>query len=290
MAPKEIQLTGIEALNSVTALLQRQRLNHDFHGVFEAADAQWAWRRARLSDSEEQTFWIDDHGPVAGLYHTSVGEQRCQLDPIVVAGFNPEIVWQRLLQFVQDNPEMSFEIPISKSDPGFTSLAERSELVCEFTDNTGWMAAADCPDPLNLKQGFTLIDRTTHPEIQNPMQERNGNDIDERLLRCSLYDPELNLAILSESGEIAGYSLYWFDAVTKVGLVEPVRVMDAFQRQGLAAAMVSQGLQRLKAKGAERFKVSWESEAAGALYMKLGFQLESTTGWYSAGNRSESTG
>ena len=54
---------------------------------------------------------------------------------------------------------------------------------------------------------------------------------------------------------MAAYSLYWFDPVTKVGLVEPVRVEDGYRRRGLATAMLTAGIDRLAAKGAQRVKV-----------------------------------
>ncbi len=112
------------------------------------------------------------------------------------------------------------------------------------------------------------------------MRDRNGETIEKRLGQCSLYDPSLDLAVGTEDGLIAGYSLYWFDPVTKVGLVEPVRIEDEFQRKGLARAMLTAGISRLVDKGAERIKLSWESEAASALYRNAGFQQTSTTTWY----------
>src|SRR5581483_8969636 len=49
--------------------------------------------------------------------------------------------------------------------------------------------------------------------------------------QCPLYDPELDLAVETADARVAGYSLYWFDPVTKTGLVEPVRVEDDYQRR-----------------------------------------------------------
>jgi len=65
-----------------------------------------------------------------------------------------------------------------------------------------------------------------------------------------------------------------------VGLVEPVRVEDEFQRQGLARAMLSAGLDRLVSQGARRLKISYETDAAGGLYLGLGFRQTSTSTWY----------
>ncbi len=66
------------------------------------------------------------------------------------------------------------------------------------------------------------------------MRHRNGDGVTQRLEECPLYDPALDLAVETADGRVAAYSMYWFDPTTKVGLVEPVRVEDEFQRQGLA--------------------------------------------------------
>src|SRR5690606_18414683 len=108
----------------------------------------------------------------------------------------------------------------------------------------------------------------------------------QRLAHCSLYDPALDLALESEDGRVAGYSLYWFDPVTEVGLVEPVRVDEEFQRRGLARVMLSECITRLLARGARRVKVSYFTTAAGALYQGLGFRPQSSTTWYGPGPES----
>ena len=70
------------------------------------------------------------------------------------------------------------------------------------------------------------------------------------------------------------------DPTTKVGLVEPVRVEDEFQRRGLASAMLTAGIDRLVARGAERVKISYGSEAAAGTYQGVGFQPTSAATWY----------
>ncbi len=84
-------------------------------------------------------------------------------------------------------------------------------------------------------------------------------------------------------GAIAGYSLYWSDPVTKVGLLEPMRVNDEFQRRGIARAMLTAGLERLARRGATRFKVGYSTVIAGALYTGSGFRPTTTATWYRAG-------
>jgi hypothetical protein len=40
------------------------------------------------------------------------------------------------------------------------------------------------------------------------MQRRSGEAVEVRLRQCSLYDPELDLAVAAADGEIAGYALF----------------------------------------------------------------------------------
>lgn len=116
--------------------------------------------------------------------------------------------------------------------------------------------------------------------LPHPLEGRNGAAVKRRLQGCSLYDPSFDLSVEDASGEVAGYSLYWFDPVTRVGLVEPVRVEDAFQRQGIARAMLCEELNRLFEKGALRVKVSYSTGKAGALYESIGFKQASSATWF----------
>ena len=109
------------------------------------------------------------------------------------------------------------------------------------------------------------------------MRRRSGEQVETRLRQCSLYDPELDLAVETADGEVAGYALFWFDSVTKVGLVEPMRVEDAYQRRGLARAMLAAGLDRLAKRGARRLKVGYVTDAARQLYVGAGFRVTSTS-------------
>jgi GNAT superfamily N-acetyltransferase len=77
--------------------------------------------------------------------------------------------------------------------------------------------------------------------------------------------------VLAPDGYVAGYSLFWHDPVTGVGLVEPVRVEDEHAGRGIGYAMISAGMDRLATGGATTLKIAWESERARELYTRLGF-------------------
>lgn len=285
MSASEVRAAGLEALMLATALLQRARRADPQAGLWEAADVQWWWRRPRRSDEVEKLFWIDDEGPVAGVLLTSWTDDDWQCDPVVVPGaadIEPGIVWRRALEHAAQHAANGFDVPVGDDDGAFQELARRSGLTAGHQDSTAWMDAADRPAVPALPEGFVLIDRTQRRDAPHPMRHRNGVGVAQRLGQCPLYDPGLDLAVETAEGRVAGYSLYWFDPATTVGLVEPVRVEDEFQRRGLARAMLSAGIDRLVTRGARRVKVSYETEAAAALYQGAGFRRTSTTTWYRA--------
>ena len=227
---------------------------------------------------------MDDEGPAAGVLLTSWPGDGWQCDPVVVpgaSGIEPDVVWERAIEEA-GNSAPAFEVPVSDDDQTFVEMAQRSGLTAGDRDSTAWMEAADRPAVLEPAAGFVIVDRTQRQDAPHHMRERNGDGVAQRLAQCSLYDPALDLAVETADRQVAGYSLFWFDPTTKVGLVEPVRVEDDFQRKGLARAMLSAGIDRLVARGAERVKISYESEAAGALYLNFGFRQASTATWFKA--------
>jgi len=280
---REVRGAGHDALMLATEVLQRARRADRHAGIWEASDVQWWWRRPRRSDGLAQLFWVDDQGPVAGVLLTSESDADWQCDPIIVPGVpspEPEVVWARALEEVAVHAVGKVGVPVSDDDLAFVELVEGSGLVAGERDATAWMDASDRPSRQPLADGFSLVDRTQRRSTSHPMRHRNGDAVEERLGQCPLYDPGLDLAVETVDGSIAGYSLYWFDPTTKVGLVEPVRVEDEHQRRGLARAMLSEGIDRLAKKGAERVKISYQTEAAAALYKGVGFHPTSTATWY----------
>ena len=278
----ELRATGLDAVRLATSMLQRARLADPFAGMWEAADVQWWWRKPQRSDEVEQLFWLDNDGPVAGVLLTSSADDSWQCDPVVVPGVpscEPEAVWGRALEHAAEHASAGFDVPVSDGDV-FAEIAQRSSLAPGYRDSTGWMDANEKPAVAAPPDGFVVLDRTQRLGVPHHMRQRSGDTVEQRLAQCSLYDPTLDLVVESADGRVAGYSLYWFDPTTKVGLVEPVRVEDEFQRLGLANAMLTAGIDRLVAGGAERIKISYGSEAAARTYEGAGFRRRSTATWY----------
>jgi predicted N-acetyltransferase YhbS len=114
---------------------------------------------------------------------------------------------------------------------------------------------------------YLQLARADAPGRAHPMAARNGREVAARLGQCSLYRPDLDLAVEAPDGQVAGYGLFWADPVTRVGLVEPIRTEDAHQRRGIASHVLAAGLERLAARGCVRLKVSNDI----SLYLRAGF-------------------
>jgi len=291
---REHVATGAEYLDLATKLLQRARLEHPTAGLWEAGDVQWWWRRDRPSDRAGQTFWLDDAGaPVAAVvftdwgdtsFHSSVSTWSC--DPLVLPS-NAEVilpvVWSRALERIDSLALDAVDVMARDDDTKLQALLAdagfaRSDAVGVLT----WMPANERARPTLLAEGFRLRDRTQTADRPHHMIPRNGEHVAERLVQTSLYRPDLDLLVETSDGEPAAYGMFWWHPATGVGLVEPMRTMDEYQRLGLARHILTSGLDRLAALGATRLKIGYgpENVASGPLYRSAGFRPESTSRSY----------
>jgi predicted N-acetyltransferase YhbS len=284
MEIREVRASGLDYLALVTDLPHRARLADAEAGVWEAADLQWWWRTPRRSDAIDQLLWIDAEGPVAGVVLTD-WDRAWGCDPIVVPGVSTirlSTVWARAVEAIESLELEVVEVLARDDDPEMLNLLAGSGFVAD-DERSGitWMNAEDRPDVAALPEEFVLVDRAQETTKPHPMRRRSGESVEGRLRQCSLYDPALDLAVEAADGDVAGYSLFWFDPVTEVGLLEPMRVEDAYQRRGLARAMLGAGLDRLARRGARRLKVGYVTDVARGLYVGAGFRVTSTSRSYS---------
>jgi predicted N-acetyltransferase YhbS len=264
-------LQGLERLNATSTGLERARLTDPFRGVWEASDVQWWWRRPRVTDDLALPVWFDDAGPVAAAGLTG-WEHRWQVDVFAVPSIvREDDVWSATLEAADGHPGQALEMLVHEDDDSLIELALGSGFVLtDELSGTSWMDADDCP-PVEHVDGFVIVDRAIGAQVSHPMTARNGETVEQRLRQCSLYDPTLDLAVVDADGNVAGYALFWFDNVTKIGLLEPMRVEDRYQRRGLGRMLLTHGLNRLVARGARRLKVGFSGEPGRSLYFGAGF-------------------
>ena len=265
----------------MTVLLHRIRLEVPRGGAWEAADMQWWWRRPRVSDEVALPVWFDDADqPIAAALLTE-WPHAWWLDVIRLPGLPLTLddlarpAWAQLDRRVGS---LVIESIVPADDGELGVWFEGRGFAVAGESWSGWQAAADRPAVAALPTGYELVDRAARGADAapvHPMVARNGPEVESVAADHALRS-RLDLAVLAPDGSVAGYSLFWRDPVTGVGLVEPVRVEDEHAGRGIGYAMISAGLDRLARAGATTLKIGWESERAGELYTRLGFANEDT--------------
>jgi len=290
VALREYHASGLEYLALVTAMLQRARRANPTAGVWEAADLQWWWRRDQHPDPAAQTFWLFGNTPVAAVIFTDWGD-RWGCDLISAGPDLPDVlqtVWPRALEQVNARCHQVVEMTVRDDDLPLIDAVTMAGF--EATDEAGVatrMPATERPAVAPLANGFELVARNDGRKRPHHMIARNGEQVAERLAECSIYRPELDLAVYAPRGELAAYGLFWADAATGVGLVEPMRTEARHQRIGLGRSVLTEGLDRLARARCQRFKVSYVlgNEASRRLYLAAGFRPWSTSRTYRRINR-----
>jgi mycothiol synthase len=108
-----------------------------------------------------------------------------------------------------------------------------------------------------------------HPD--QPDSDYKGWEWYANIQRAPLYRRQLDLVAVAPDGEFASFCTVWFDDVTRTGAFEPVGTAPAYQRRGLARAVIVEGLRRLRALGATLAFIGSSEEAAHNLYASVGF-------------------
>jgi GNAT superfamily N-acetyltransferase len=252
-------------------VLQRARLADPFGHLWEAADVQWWWRKPRPTDDLALPVWFDDVGPVAAVGLTAWTD-TWQVDVFAVpATVDPEEVWTAAMEVVAEHPERTLQVLVFGDDAPVTDLAIRSGFaMTDELSGTSWMDA-EARAPVTDVAGFTIVDRVDASDDPTPddrPQRRTGRLAPSAVLALR---PDARPGGRGSDGTVAGYALFWFDPVTLVGLLEPMRVEDDYYRRGLGRMLMTHGLDRLARKGARRLKVGFESDAARGLYFGGGF-------------------
>ena len=278
--------SGIDAIDAVTEVLRRVYETHPVGGLFHAADVQFWWARERSTDALEQLFWIDDDGQPAAAAMvvdlgggTSLVYDEVTFCPFVLGDASDDHTLEVLHAGLAHAAELGFEFV--ESEVAHDDAVTRKALLARGFEVTVPEALVECwvdadarAEISPLADGYELRSRTQTAGRPHHMNREADDAIDRRLNQLSLYDPDLDLVVFASDGTPAGNAIFWFDPVTRTGVVEPVRTHDDHQRRGIARHLLTTGLDLLARAGAERISIGYEPDnpASGDAYRGVGFE------------------
>ncbi|MDF1598088.1 MAG: GNAT family N-acetyltransferase [Acidimicrobiia bacterium] len=241
----------------------------------------------RSTDHFPQLFWFDDLGrPEAAVivteWHDWIG-----LDPIVMPDATPDWVAhvvERGLAHAGESGIQTAQLEVDRSDDVMREvLAGHGFAIKEEGLVESWLAADARPGISPLHDGYRLLSRLDTTRRPHHMIERNGPDVEQRLLQTSLYRSDLDLLVLDRADNHAARGLFWYDPETATGVVEPMRTEDDHQQRGLARHVLTTGIDLLAEAGAERIKIVFEPDnpASSHLYLSVGFEPVKQTDTFS---------
>lgn len=94
-----------------------------------------------------------------------------------------------------------------------------------------------------------------------------------KVMRTPGFKVDHELVAVAPDGRFAAFVIYWLDPISRSGLFEPVGCHEAFQRRGLATALMVEGMERMMAAGMTKALVTYKIDnlPAKRLYSSLGF-------------------
>jgi len=180
--------------------------------------------------------------------------------------------------------------PASLMQSSLDSDTLRNELLAQhgfersndFLAANRWVLDAPPPPP-QLPPGFAFSSMAVLRDYEARVQvhraafhpSRLTLDMYMRARQMPTYRPELDLVVVAPNGDLAAFTVLWFEPENRVALFEPVGCHPAYQRRGLGRALLYEGLRALHELGAAAAYVnSWLDNSPGALlYRAAGFHL-----------------
>ncbi|MBP6964669.1 MAG: GNAT family N-acetyltransferase [Armatimonadetes bacterium] len=90
--------------------------------------------------------------------------------------------------------------------------------------------------------------------------------------KAPLFRPDLEIMTRHSDGTLSSFCVVWYDPAINIGMFEPVATHPDHRRLGLGREMLTEGLRRLKAIGAERAFVESYGDNRKAFYNSAGFE------------------
>lgn len=258
----------------------------------------WAHARGRLGDAV--IVLLDDGEPVG--WATAEGPHDAETLALVPAGRSDlaerAVEW---LLSMSDHPALTVEIGIGAEAlagalgrAGFAELPGpgRRALFLDVDDGdrrdeaAGYRVRAVRPGEdvarVEVHRAAWAPDQLPWPEGRAPAVEPGATssftaEQYDAVRQVWLYDPDLDLVVEAPDGSLAGCCLVWFDPSSGVAEIEPLGVVPAHRRRGLAGALCHEAARRVRARGGRELFINTDLDpeypASTGAYLRAGFAL-----------------
>lgn len=139
------------------------------------------------------------------------------------------------------------------------------------------MRSVNLPKGFYFKSGYELSDTmkgTAHAKafgyIDKDIYVKRAPLSYEALRKTPDYRADLDLGIVSYTGEIVSFCTLWYDSINKIGILEPVGTIPEYRRMGLGRAVIYEAFNRIAKEGAIRAYVGSSQD----FYLALGFERD----------------
>lgn len=255
----------------------------------------WRWHLiANLGDGrlEDISIWETEEGEIAAVLNCeSNGQAFLQVHP---SWRSPALVAEMVetaeetLAITGEDGQRSLCVWAHSQEPILQeTLAGREYSKGDWPEYQRYRSLEDPIEPLPAPEGYIvrslgveaeLLERcyasglAFHPDdVQFAVENRSNPSWYHNIQNAPLYRRDLDLVVMAADGAVASFCTIWFDDVTRTGVFEPVGTVPAHQRRGLAKALMTEGLRRLRRLGATHAYVGSYEEGAHRLYASVGF-------------------
>ena len=248
----------------------------------------WRWHlieTCQACDPIESVIFIwetQDNHIVAVLHPDGRGDAFLQVHP---AWRTPELL-QEMLDVAERHlvhPQRKLWVLTDSQDEPLCKILARRGYIKQGRAEHQWRRDLDLPIPdVPVAPGYTVRSlgeadelpsrswaswRAFHPD--EPDEHYEGWEWYHNIQKMPLYRRDLDLVAVAPTGEIASFCTIWYDDATRSALFDPVGTMPEHQRRGLAKAVLTEGLRRLKRMGATRVFVGGYEPGPNTLYTSV---------------------
>jgi GNAT superfamily N-acetyltransferase len=253
----------------------------------------WA---AAIGQLAAQIVLAESDGELLGWAGLTPGELQVAVDPASPDTAQAVIAWA-----LQTAPGGDLTLAVADSDEVVRTAAVDAGLVAQpdAEPGLGMFRAAISEGP-ELPAGYSIrnvvpgeesarleVHRTAwrpvdltwppgdRPAVSPDLTSSLTSELYAEVRRTWLYDPALDLVAVAPDGTLAASCIVWWDSATASAEIEPLGVVPAHRRQGLAGALCLEAAARVAARGGNQVFINTapnvEYSVPAAVYAKVGF-------------------